>query len=57
MFKLANDENDSILSGVSTPLHSSHKKNSVQESNLKKLSQTYLISQPKGSLTHMIIDK
>ena len=37
MFRLANDENDSILSGVSTPVISSHKKN-FKESHLKLIS-------------------
>lgn len=44
LFKLANDENDTILSGVSTPLNSSNKKSEIQESNVKKMSQGYLVN-------------
>lgn len=58
MFKLANDENDTLLSGVSTPLYSSHKKTTIQESNVKKMSQGYLInSQSQGSLNPMLVEK
>jgi hypothetical protein len=38
LFKLASDENDTLLSGVSTPVYSTHKK-TVQDSNVKKISQ------------------
>jgi hypothetical protein len=38
LFKLASDENDTLLSGVSTPVYSTHKK-TVQDSNVKKTSQ------------------
>ena len=58
MYKLANDENDTILSGVSTPLNSSHKKTTIQESNVKKMSQGYLVNlQSKSLLNPMLIEK
>lgn len=58
MYKLANDENDTILSGVSTPLNSSHKKTTIQESNVKKMSQGYLVNlQSKCPLNPMLIEK
>ena len=38
LFKLANDENDTVLSGVSTPVYSTHKK-TIQDSNVKKITQ------------------
>lgn len=59
LFKLANDENDSLLSGVSTPLYSSHKRSTtIQESNIKKMSQDYLSNRPtQMPLTCMVIDQ
>lgn len=58
MYKLANDENDTILSGVSTPLNSSHKKTTIQESNVKKMSQGYLVNlQSKSLLNPMLTEK
>ena len=38
LFKLASDENETLLSGVSTPVYSTHKK-TIQDSNGKKVSQ------------------
>jgi hypothetical protein len=37
LFKLASDENDTLLSGVTTPVYSTHKK-TIQDSNVKKVS-------------------
>ena len=55
MFRLANDENDSILSGVSTPLISSNKKN-FKESHFKLISNLENLAGNKIEINEMTAD-
>ncbi len=57
LFKLANDENDTLLSGLSTPAYSAHKRTSIQESNLKKTSQYNTQSPIKGQILPLAQEK
>lgn len=57
LFKLANDENDTLLSGVSTPAYSAQKRTSIQDSNLKKTSQDNIQSRIKGQIFPLAQEK